>query len=932
MLRTLMLFGAKNKLLAFGLLIAGTLAFGFGLTKLRVETSLDLMFSENDPSLKRYDEVIKAFGSDNATVIYLRDAKLFTPEKLRLVEKLVDDLSQVDAVERVDSLFSLTNVKDRAGSLDSRTVLQSTPATLAEAEQAKQDALGNPLLRRNFISEDGKVMAINVIIKKPPDTRTEINDGASIAFDKLLEPLRPQFEQVFQLGPSRIGFDFKRGMANDVVKLVPISMLLLLVTVMLFLRSSRLGVIPLVTSSLSLIWTFGFMGWANIPANLLMAMLPSLLIVVGSTEDIHMCSGYLEGFDNREGGTRMHGIEKMASHMGLPIVVTSVTTVLGFLANCISDIRLISDFSYAAAFGIGINTVVTYLSLPLMLAVFGPVPKRGETRESREAFVGRSGQFVAWLVSRAQIYPRATLTITALVVALFAGLSTRVTVSNDPLSFFSGDHPMVRDSQTLHRDLSGVQIFYITLSTGRQDAFLEPENLRIVEKIQRTIASTPDFDKSQSIVDHLSLVNREMKGGAAELYRLPDSRNLVEQYLLFFQRSDIAPYVSARFDSANIVVRHNIHDSHTSLRVVGELEKKAREIAGPHVKVDFVGKNLMINRAAEELVWNELQSMLLTLLTVLVTMAVMFQSLKAGIISMVPNVLPIILTYGSMPLLGIPVNPATAMAASIAIGIAIDDTTHMLLRYNAEFSDASSTAVAVRRAISAETVPVISSALALTAGFLALCGSNFTIIVQFGILSALTMIYAVLADLLVLPLLLKHLRVVVVWDLLRQSVSKEVVEHCPLFTGMTEREIKRVILLSKIVPYADGKTLVREGASDRDMYLLLKGHAVVSQNHSGRAREIATLGPGSVFGEVSFVDAVSRSASVTAQGPVEVLAFNHQSLSASLGNHPRLAMQIHANLNRILGRRLAQTTSEWGLARADLSMMHRRETGSSGNV
>lgn len=899
MLKKFMMFGAEHRLASSIILLCISIFFGIGLTRLHVDTSLEALFSEKDPDLVRYNQVIDEFGSDNTTIIYVRDKNLFTPDKLARLDKLVKSLEDLPAVEKVDSLFSVTSIRDRDGSLESKPILETVPADDDEANAAKQDALYSPLILRNFISPDGDVTAINVMVRKPADKPLGYNDRVFAQIETLLDPLRQDFETLYQLGPPRIGVELKRGLGGDMQLLGPMSVLVLLSTVAVFLRKGIAGLFPLTTSLISLLWTFGFMGYCNIPVNILMAMLPSLIIVIGSCEDVHMMADYMEAFAKGKDTTRLDGVRHMASHMGMPIVVTSLTTVIGFWANAISEMSLIVDFSYAASFGIAINTVITFLTMPLMLRTFGLVPKN--PRASEDEYHGVCGTITSFLAQVSKRHGRIVLALTALLVAVFGYLSMGVQVSNDPLSFFNEDASLVRQTHQIHDDLSGIQIFYITLDAGKPGAFKKPENIGKLAQIRDFISERKRFDKAISLADHLSVVNQEMHGGDKAFFRVPDSQDLVEQYLLFFQRSDLQSYVDGTYQTANIIVRHNVHASHLTTAYVTELKDFVAKTA-PGMRVDFVGKNLMINNAAESLVISEFQSLALTLGIILIVMSALFTSFWAGLLSLVPNVIPIVLTYGSMTLMGITINPATAMVAAIAIGIAIDDTTHMLIRYNAECRRTTDQSMAIHRAMVAESVPVITSGIALAAGFLVLLQSNFTIIAEYGLLSGATMIYAIFADLLVSPILMKRLRLIGIWDILTLTVGIDKLKTSPLFQEMSTWQIKRTILLSELKTVKAGEMLIEQGTETRDMYLIVRGEAEVMVNGTS----IAKTSLGDLVGEVAFVEPVKRTASVQALSDVEVLVFNFERVRNRLGNDPLIAGKVNLNISRILGKRLAE--------------------------
>jgi CRP-like cAMP-binding protein len=275
---------------------------------------------------------------------------------------------------------------------------------------------------------------------------------------------------------------------------------------------------------------------------------------------------------------------------------------------------------------------------------------------------------------------------------------------------------------------------------------------------------------------------------------------------------------------------------------------------------------------------------------------------------MVPNLIPITLNFGLMGMLGLPLNPGTAMVAAIAIGIAIDDTIHLMARYGAECKKQPDQRLAARNAIRSESVPIISTSVGLALGFGSLTLSEFSIVAQFGALAAATMVYAVLADLMIMPILLRHLRLATVWDIVALKIDREVIVSSPLFDRMTRYDVKKVVLLSNIQEFEPGEDVVRQGTVTNGMYVVLQGSATATLNDGGKKIELGDFMPGHVFGEIGFSgEGVERTATVTATEPTTIVRLDAESARKGLRFHPRIAARLYRNIGIILGSRLSDT-------------------------
>ena len=902
MLQQLMTFGARQRLATFAIICLLTAIAAVGTTRLRVDTSYDKLISETDPGWADYNKIVKEFGSDNTTIVFIRDPDLFNPEKLAVLDRLIGDLEADAEIERVDSLFSAPNIRDVNGSLETGYILDSLPQDVIEAAESRKKALYSPLVRRNILSDDGTVTAINISLKRYT-AHHGFNREIYDSIEERLAKIRPHFSQIYQMGPPRLNVEIERGMYSDLATFIPLSTIILIGTVYYFLRTWTASVVPLATAGFSIFWTFGFMGWTDIPLTLLTALVPALNIVIGSAEDTHMMSTYLRSIAAQEKPDRQVAIRFMASHVGIAILITSSTTVIGYLSDALYDIPIMIEFAFAASFALTANFFSTVLLMPLMLATVGPL--KSHLPPPKGVPTGRLGDFIRWLEHVGRERRKFVFAIAGGITVLSLYFALDMKVSNDPLSYFRSSSQLVKDAKELHARLAGMQVFYLTLESRTEDTFNTPQQLRKAEAIEKILKDRGVFDNVTSLPDMVALVHREMNEGNNDFWRVPSNSQLIEQYLLLFKRSDINRYVSADMRRLNIIVRHNLSDSSEFNVIIKALDRDIRAIAGDGIEVRFVGKNLMVNRSAEGLIKNQADSLLWVILVIFVLMALLFQSALAGIVSMIPNIIPIAICFGTMGLFNIPLNPGTASVAAVALGIAVDDTIHFFTTYLHACRHEPDPDQAINDTLRTECIPVIATTIALASGFSILIFSNFTIVAQYGWLSAYTMIVAVFVDMFLTPALLRGVRLVGLWDFLALKIGKDALEKSPLFLGMKRREIKKAILLGKLAEHKAGETIIAEDSEGAAMYVVVSGKA---EARSGGAT-IRALGPGDVFGEVGFVAASRRTASVVAVENSEFLVLDAKTARQGMLMHPFVMNKLTLNISRILGQRLAEATS-----------------------
>jgi hypothetical protein len=405
-------------------------------------------------------------------------------------------------------------------------------------------------------------------------------------------------------------------------------------------------------------------------------------------------------------------------------------------------------------------------------------------------------------------------------------------------------------------------------------------------------------------------MNREMHGGDPALETIPATRDEVAQYLLMLEGAELAKFLDFNASGANIVVRHNLTGSGDLSALLERIDAWVARHVPPHVTVTATGEAILFNNASDFMAVNELTSFTWTFLVIGVIHALLFMSVKAGALSLVPNVIPILFNYGLMGLLGIPLNTGNALIATIAIGIAVDDTVHHMVTYNRQLNLHHDQTIAMFNTMRAQGRPIVYVSLALAAGFLALAFSNFVPTVHFGLLAAAVMLLAMFGELMLTPILMYSTRLVTLWDLIQTRMDPAVVRTAPLLQGLTRWEARKVVVLGRLDAVAAGENVLMKGERGTEMYMVVSGRVRVSDRLlDGTEKVLARLEPGAVFGEMALVSQEPRSASVVAETPAEVLRLDHEAFERIRRRFPFTGAKLLRNLARVLALRLRHTTT-----------------------
>ncbi|MBI2553378.1 MAG: MMPL family transporter, partial [Candidatus Rokubacteria bacterium] len=417
--------------------------------------------------------------------------------------------------------------------------------------------------------------------------------------------------------------------------------------------------------------------------------------------------------------------------------------------------------------------------------------------------------------------PIAVVTGVVVVGSLVGWYSLRV--NTDFISYFPERSFIRQRTKDLHESLSGAVNFSVVVETGREDGIKEPDLLGKIAKLQEFLAGTGWIDKTVSVADYLRKMHREMNGGDPAQEVVPDTREQVAQYLLTLEGKELAKYVDFNYSTANIVVRHNITSSGELSALLKQLEAHIAQTFPQNVNVRFTGETILVNNAADYMAINEITSFSSTFIVIGLIHALLFMSLRAGFLSLIPNVFPILTNFGLMGLLGIPLNTGTALIATIAIGIAVDDTVHHMVTYSRQLNEHHDQKIAMFNTMKAQGRPIIYVSAALAGGFLVLAFSNFVPTFYFGVLSALVMLVAMVAELVLTPLLMYSTRLVTLWDMVLLKMNRELIRAAPLFRGLSQWEARKVVLLGMLQSLQPGEFVVRKGEVGRSMYMVVSG-------------------------------------------------------------------------------------------------------------
>ena len=873
-----------------------SLAAATQLRHVKLQISADELLVMDDPERAFFEQVRERFGDDQVVLLVLRDDHLLAHDKLEALKAVIERIEALPFVERVDSLFTVPHLRSVDGYLKTDPFLERLPVTEQEAGQLIQDALASPFVDRVLLSRDGRTMAVAVVLAEGPEA---VDDYRLIeTIDGLTKPLEAHYERHFSIGFPYVRAEIADKLAKEQGDLFPLAVAALLIALLILLRKVVDILLPVMTAGISILWTLGLMGVTGIPLNVVTSIVPLLLIIVGSTEDIHLLAEFRRG--QKEGMDTARALKHMAAKMGRIVLLTFITTYAGFLSIGISGIEVLWQFSIVASTGLLLNFAITISLIPALLRLTGDWRLGAKLRP--ESSTGYSRAEAYWNLLHTNRLLVLSVLAVATLVAAYGMPKTRL--NHNAIDNLASDSQVRGEVAYINDQLAGMESFSVVLDSGIEDTFLKVRYLDELVKIQEYLAELGLSRSSTSFADYLAMLN----GVFQELDSpyMPANDDEVYELMIFLDYDHVSAYVSKDYASARILVRHNVTSTRELQRFITALDDFLAKEIDPGLNPRITGDSVLTLSATRSLVDGQLQSVLLLFAFVILVVSLLFTDIKVGLIAALPNALPVVVLFGFMGYADIPLNIVTTMAAAIAIGLAVDDTMHFMLRYNQELKIWKSQSRAMYVTIHHEALPVIATSVALTAGFLVFAFSDFEPVAQFGMLSAVVIVSALIADFIVTPLLMSSLRLVTFWDLLSSHLRQQVIPKSPLFRNMRPWQIRRFVLSSMVLEFAPGDSVFRRHDASDELYLVMKGVVEVSVSKPGAEggrMVIDQFGSGEVFGDVAFLAKVPRHADAVALVPTSILVLNRDALNNTTMLHPLLGSRLCLNLAADISRR-----------------------------
>ncbi|MFA0569059.1 RND family transporter [Vibrio gallaecicus] len=727
----------------------------FGAKNLYFRGDYNIFFEGTNKQLMAFEEIETTFAkTDNlAIVIAPNDGNVFTPETLTLIQNLTVDSWQIPYSSRVDSLANYQHTEAIEDDLLVEDLLyEEYPHTPERIAKVKLIALNEPLLRNSLVSAAGDVTVVNVTVQLPEVDKTAEVQEVIAAINIMIDKYQAEYPDVafHKAGIVAMNNAFMMSAQEDSSTLVPLMLLVVLVFLTFMLRSFFSVVATLLVIISSIVATMGLSGWAGMFLSTATVNVPTLVLTLAVADCVHVIVTMRQAM--QRGMDKAQAIQYSTQLNAMPILITSVTTAIGFLMMNMSDSPVLRDFGNLSALGVIIACFLSVTMLPALLKIL-PIKTLKPIQASQEkvTFMDRLGDFV--VANR-----KALLPISTLVIVGAAALIPLNKVNDESVKYFDTSSEFRQAADFMEETISGMTNISIAVKTNESQAIADPVFLKAVGDFSEWLRVQPEIDHVATLSDVYMRLNKNMHGDDDSYYQLPLNRELAAQYLLLYEMSlpyglDLNNQINVDKSSIKMVLTV---DNLGSVELV-ELEERIYTwfaANAPQYEVLASSPSLMFAHIGETNMASMLSTLPITLVLISGLMIFALRSTRLGMISLVPNIAPAIIGFGLWALISGEINLGLSVVVTLTLGIVVDDAVHFLSKYQRARMEGQSAEEAVRYAFHTVGRALWITTVVLVAGFSVLAMSSFRLNSDMGLLSSIVIFIALVVDFILLPSLL----------------------------------------------------------------------------------------------------------------------------------------------------------------------------------
>ena len=725
----------------------------------RMETDLDKYMPQDHPAFVYSDQAEEWFGINDGIIVALENKNgIFNSETLDTLKQFTKTLQKLDEIEKADvtSLYTADNIIGNDEGMDVKRFFKRVPNSEDKLKELQQNVKNNEMVYGRLVSTDETVTVIIAEIQDDVFSQEFYNEilelAASFETDDIKVHVagRPIVEGTMALlGPA------------DMMRMVPIVLLVITLVLFLMLRSIKSTLLTMGVVFFSTLWAFGAMALFNIPIYAVSTMIPVMLIAIGVADGIHLYSHLQLFLRKNPNATKKEASIDMIKNMWKPVVMTSITTAVGFVSLLTSQVYPIKYFGIFTAFGVLMAMIFSLVLIPGGIMLFGlPKVKKLKTKTSENG--GFAFRFATALIKRKSI----SIVVTALIIiGSIIGLQ-KVWINSSFLDKFEDDSEIVLTDEFINEHFGGTTTLSLILDAGdKEGAFKDPEVLKLVDKMQSKVENEVKNSEGKIIVgnsfsltDYVKRMNKVMNADKEEFNVIPESTEMVAQYLLLYEMSgdpeNLNKVVDYDYEKLNVTFQLKSDNSKAINSTIVVIETFKDDFRKYGISLKYAGSGYKGLVFTDLILEGQIMSLILSLIIIVILLSLMFKNIKIGLIGAVPIIITALISFGIMGFLNIPLSTTTALLSSIAIGIGIDYAVHFLEQYRTNAKKTGDKLLTAQKTMAHSGRAILFNAIVVIAGFMVLLFSVFPPNRDLGALVSLNMFTSFVGTLTIMLIIL----------------------------------------------------------------------------------------------------------------------------------------------------------------------------------
>jgi len=755
-------FILRNRIFLLLVIAAITVALASQWKNMRFSTTEANLLPDDHEINLEYKQFLNEFGEEgNLIILGIKDSTLFTPEKFVAWNQLSEDIRSYKEIDFTLSIGDLLKLEKREDTTAFRLVpfIHDSIFTNESLKQYKYELFNKlPFYEGLVYSPNKKTIRMAVYMDK-----TIINTPERPAFvvNKLI-PLIDNFEKETGIKVHTSGMPYIRtlnakSIIDEIGKFILAALLVTSLLFYFFFRSIRATLISMFTVIIGVMWAFGVLGLLQYEITVLTALIPPLIIVIGIPNCIFLINKYQQ--EIRLHGNKAKSLQRVIAKVGNATLMTNITTASGFATFILTNSKLLKEFGVVASINIIAIFILSLVIIPIIYS-FMPPPKEKHLKHLGKKWINTFVDWTEQMVKnhRVGIYVTSVAILCVSIIGMY-----NIGISGSIIEDMPKKTEFYEDIRFFEKEFEGIMPLEVMIDTKRKKGVMSLATLKRMDKLQNFMYEIPELSKPLSVVELVKFSKQAYYNNNPEYYQLPNSQE--RSFILSYAKSStqntnfLGNYVDSTGQYARITTFIKDTDTKRFDRIEEDIKTEINKIfPSERYRVLLTGKALVFQKGTRYLVKNLVLSLSLAILLIAIFMAWMFRSFKMILISLIPNLLPLILTAGIMGFAGIPIKPSTILVFSIAFGISVDDTIHFLAKYRQELiANHWKIRKSVYAALRETGVSMLYTSIVLFFGFSVFAISSFGGTVALGILVSITLLFAMLSNLLLLPSLLLSL-------------------------------------------------------------------------------------------------------------------------------------------------------------------------------